>query len=86
MSGNVLEVRYKVIFRHMESMAIDASTDSDLEEGDIELIKNLLFGFVVAGYSGADFIGSFMQKLLPSNKSVAFGIWRVRVEPSSEFE
>lgn len=35
---------------------------------NVELTKNLLFGFVAAGYSGADFIGGFMQKWLPSNK------------------
>jgi hypothetical protein len=34
----------------------------------VELTKNLLFGFVAAGYSGADFIGGIMQKWLPSTK------------------
>lgn len=33
----------------------------------VELTKSLLFGFVAAGYSGADFIGGLMQKWLPSS-------------------
>lgn len=31
----------------------------------VEITKNLLFGFVAAGYSGADFIGGIMKKWLP---------------------
>lgn len=34
----------------------------------VELSKSLLLGFVAAGYSGADFIGGFMEKWLPSSK------------------
>lgn len=33
---------------------------------DVHLTKNLLFGFLAAGYSGADFIGGVMKKWLPA--------------------
>ncbi len=35
---------------------------------DVQLTKNLLFGFAAAGYAGADFIGGVMQKWLPATK------------------
>lgn len=35
---------------------------------DVHLTKNLLFGFLAAGYAGADFIGGLMKKLLPATK------------------
>src|SRR5437867_10590033 len=35
---------------------------------ELQLTKNLLFGLLAAGYSGADFIGGVMQKWLPQSK------------------
>ena len=35
---------------------------------DVHPAKNLLLGFLGAGYAGADFIGGVMQKWLPASK------------------
>lgn len=35
---------------------------------DTQLSKDLLVGFLAAGYAGADFIGGLMQKWLPASK------------------
>jgi len=35
---------------------------------DVVITRDLLFGFVAAGYAGADFIGGLMEKWLPTKK------------------
>jgi hypothetical protein len=34
-------------------------------QSEVQLSKDLLIGFLAAGYAGADFIGGLMQKWLP---------------------
>jgi hypothetical protein len=36
-------------------------------QSDVQLSKDMLIGFLAAGYAGADFIGGLMQKWLPKS-------------------